>query len=194
MLVREAAQNNTDLLLPSWLGIVLFYFVSARTSPGSGSPPRGPWRSQGKGFPGCFHLCLWSYTVCIQTMLLLGASASEAQKSISLINSHGITPGCPWTSSALPCSCQRTTEEQPTSGHLTLASSSAEPETAWIGHKQPEDTLAPLRPLAFRKGHADVPLPRLQHAAEAGRGDCNPKNLGLPQLCSPWILGSRWPN
>lgn len=80
MLVREAAQNNTDLPLPSWLGIVLSYFVSARTSPGSGSPPRGPWRSQGKGFPGCFHLCLWSYIVCNQTMLPLGASASEAQK------------------------------------------------------------------------------------------------------------------
>lgn len=80
MLVREAAQNNTDFLLPSWLGIVLFYFVSVGTSPGSGSPPRGPWRSQGKGFPGCFHLCLWSYIVCNQTMLPLGTSASEAQK------------------------------------------------------------------------------------------------------------------
>lgn len=35
MLVREAAQKNTDFLLSSWLGIVLFYFVSVRTSPGS---------------------------------------------------------------------------------------------------------------------------------------------------------------
>jgi len=36
--------------------------------------------------------------------------------------------------------------------------------------------LAPLHPLAFRQGHADDPLPRLQHATGAGRGDCNPKN------------------
>lgn len=105
MLVREAAQNNTFFLLSSWLGIVLF--CKCKNKPRlRGSPPMGPWRSQGRGFPSCFHLCLWSHIIYNQTMLPLGMSPSEAQKVSSSpcpsLTSTGLSRAAPGAAQRLP--------------------------------------------------------------------------------------------
>lgn len=98
-MLREAAQNSTDFLLFSWLGIVLFYFVSVRPSAGSEEPSYGTLEVSGKGFPRLLsfmalklhnmqpgHASPWDVSLC---------SPESVLRSMSLINSQGIILGCP---------------------------------------------------------------------------------------------------
>lgn len=107
--------------------------------------------------------------------IMIGMTASEAPEV-----SSGPYPSLNTTlNEDQPCSCQCLHEDQPISSHITPTSTSPEPKRACIGHKKLEDSVS-SSPTCISQGTGRCPS-----AQCAARASCNPKNLGLPQLCSP---------
>lgn len=114
----------------------------------------------------------------IGTIGIIGMSASEVSSNPYPTLNPTLNGDQPSSALLLPVHPWGSAHEQPHELNQHLHRAQTSPD-------QPQRGFCVLLPTCISQGTCRCPS--AQRATEAGRASCNPKNLGLPQLCSPRI-------